>query len=63
MSPNDGFIYIPTRFGLPEDGIYAVMRQVKSYLVKDIVWRREGKWVSLDGKPLPDENIKSWAKE
>ena len=61
----DKVIFIPTSFGMPEqDDIYEVLKRVKNqdqnFIVRDIVWLREGKWVSMSGKPVPEEDVRAW---
>lgn len=57
----EGEIYIPAHLFMPkEDGIYAVKRIIRGYLVKDIVWRKGKSWISMDGHPIPGDNVKAW---
>ena len=57
----DNVLYVPVYFSLPkEDGIYAVKRDIKGNVVKDIVWRIRGCWLTMEKKPIPEENIKAW---
>lgn len=60
--------FIPAKFGKPKiDDIYEVVRNVKNreelYTVKDIVWLRKGKWVTMAGKEIPDDQVKSWERK
>lgn len=60
--------FIPAKFGKPKiDDIYEVVRNVKNreelYMVKDIVWLRKGKWVTMAGKEIPDDQVKAWERK
>ena len=61
-------VFVPSKFGKPKkDDIYEVIRRVKNqeefYTVKDIVWLRKGKWVSMRGAEIPDDQVKAWERK
>ena len=63
----DKVTFIPATFGNPKkEDIYEVFRKVKNrnetFTVKDIVWYRNGKWVSMAGQDIPDDQVRSWGR-
>ena len=61
----DKVIFIPIHFGKPDrDDIYEILRRVRNqdrdFIVRDIVWLRNGEWVTMSGKPLPDDDVRAW---
>lgn len=62
-----------------KDGVYAIQRrmplkvwpdgpnakpEIKEYVdLKEIVWLKNGNWVSMNGKPIEDKEVSSWEKE
>jgi len=61
-------IFVPIKFGKPKkEDIYEVSRRIVNrngeFVVKDIVWLRDGKWVSMSGEPIPDDQVKAWERK
>ena len=58
-------VFVPASYGKPKkDDIYEIIRRVKNhdkvYIVKDVVWLRDGEWVAMNGQKIDETEVEAW---